>query len=56
MGEGDNQNEPKIAIRENIVEYRMPRERVIMGDVLRHGGDGITTTDKNRSVDGGYRE
>ena len=56
MGEGDNQDQPKIAIRENTVEFRIPRERVISGDIPTHGGDGTSTSDKNRSVDGGYRE
>tara|TARA_Y100000593_G_C4306178_1_gene335867 strand:- start:463 stop:1386 length:924 start_codon:yes stop_codon:yes gene_type:complete len=56
MGEGSNQNQPKIAVRENIVEYRMPRERVMSRDIPRHGGDGTLVTDGNRSVDGGYRE
>ena len=32
MGEGDNQIRPKIIKRENAVEVKMPRERVIIGD------------------------
>lgn len=32
LGSGDNDNQPKITIRENAVEFKMPRERVILGD------------------------
>ena len=32
LGGGKNDNRPKISIRENAVEVRIPRERVIMGD------------------------
>jgi hypothetical protein len=32
LGAGKNDNRPKISIRENAVEVRIPRERVIMGD------------------------
>ena len=33
IGEGKNQDRPKVVIRENAVEVKMPRERVIMGDI-----------------------
>ena len=32
IGEDKNQEQPKIVIRENAVEVKIPRERVIMGD------------------------
>tara|TARA_R100000808_G_scaffold23355_1_gene51746 strand:+ start:2711 stop:3637 length:927 start_codon:yes stop_codon:yes gene_type:complete len=36
LGGGINEERPKIAIRENAVQIRMPRERVIVGDVPQH--------------------
>lgn len=33
LGAGKNEKRPKIAIRENAVEVRIPRERVIFGDM-----------------------
>jgi len=33
MGAGKNEERPKVAIRENAVELRIPRERVIFGDI-----------------------
>jgi len=36
IGEGKNQEQPKVVIRENAVEVKMPRERVIMGDIPEH--------------------
>jgi len=33
LGSGDNDKYPKITIRENAVEFKMPREKVIFGDV-----------------------
>jgi|TARA_Y100000310_G_scaffold340960_1_gene438520 hypothetical protein len=56
MGSGDNQNQPKVVVRENYAEFVFPRERVIMGDIPMHSGDGTITLDKNKSVDGGYKE
>jgi len=32
LGAGNNEKYPKITIRENAVEFKMPRERVIFGD------------------------
>jgi len=32
LGAGDNEKYPKITIRENAVEFKMPRERVILGE------------------------
>jgi hypothetical protein len=45
IGEGKNQETPKIVIRENAVEVKMPRERVVLGDIPEHTGK-----------DGFYRE
>ena len=39
IGEGDNRDKPKIAIRENRVQVRLGRERVITGDVPDHIGE-----------------
>ena len=36
IGEGKNQEQPKIVDRENAVEIKFPREKVIMGDIPRH--------------------
>ena len=36
IGEGKNQEKPKIVIRENAVEVKIPRERVIYGDIPEH--------------------
>ena len=33
LGAGNNEKRPKVAIRENAVEVRIPRERVIFGDM-----------------------
>lgn len=33
IGDGDNQEKPTIVERENAVEVKIPRERVIMGDI-----------------------
>ena len=32
IGEGDDQKRPKVVRRENAVEVKIPRERVIFGD------------------------
>tara|TARA_Y100000034_G_scaffold133764_2_gene200211 strand:- start:583 stop:1488 length:906 start_codon:yes stop_codon:yes gene_type:complete len=39
IGEGENQERPKIVIRENVVEIKIPRERVILGDIPQHIDD-----------------
>jgi hypothetical protein len=39
IGEGDNRDRPKIAVRENRVQVRLGRERVITGDVPDHIGE-----------------
>jgi hypothetical protein len=39
IGEGNNQESPKIVIRENAVEVKFPRERVIFGDIPEGIGD-----------------
>ena len=36
IGEGKNQEQPKVVVRENAVEVKMPREKVIMGDIQEH--------------------
>jgi len=55
VGEGINQKTPKFSIRENAVQVRIPRERVVWGDPLVTRGSG--TDDKsNVGVDGKYRE
>jgi len=36
MGEEDNQKNPKITKKENAVEVKIPRERVIFGDIPSH--------------------
>ena len=33
VGDGDNENQPMIVIRENAVEVKIPREHVILGDL-----------------------
>ena len=33
IGQGDNQNKPKIVVRETYVEVKIPRERIIVGDI-----------------------
>ena len=33
VGSGDNQEQPKIGIRENRVQLRFQREKVILGDI-----------------------
>ena len=33
IGAGDNDEQPKISVRENFVEVRIPREQVILGDI-----------------------
>ena len=56
MGQGANSDQPKMVISENFVEIKMPRESVIVGDTAVHAGYGTSADDKNRGVDGGYRE
>jgi hypothetical protein len=36
LGEGKNQETPKMVITENAVEVKMPREKVILGDIDEH--------------------
>ena len=36
IGEGKNQTRPKIVVRENAVEVKIPRERVVVGDENRN--------------------
>ena len=37
IGQDKNQDQPKIVVRENAVEAKMPRERVQLGDIPDHG-------------------
>ena len=39
IGEGPNQETPKLVIRENAVEVKMMRERVMLGDEAEHTED-----------------
>ena len=39
MGEGNNQIRPKIIKRENAVKVKIPRERVILGDIQEFDPD-----------------
>jgi hypothetical protein len=39
IGENKNQESPKIVKRENAVEVRFPRERVVLGDIPEDGAD-----------------
>ena len=48
IGEDKNQENPKIVIRENAVEIKFPREKVIMGDI-----PDFVNTSKNKTS---YRE
>jgi len=36
VGEGKNQEKPKIVYRENAVDVKLPREKVIFGDIPQH--------------------
>ena len=36
IGEDKNQEQPKVVIRENAVEVKFPRERVIFGEIPEH--------------------
>ena len=36
VGEGKNQEQPKMVVRENAVEVKLPRERVIIGHIPGH--------------------
>jgi hypothetical protein len=49
MGEGPNDERPKVSIEENVVEVKMPREKVIVGDIN-------TFLKKNDEGKGFYRE
>jgi len=40
MGAGPNQRGPQVARKENFVEVRFPRERVMLGDINDFSDDG----------------
>ena len=46
MGEGGNQETPKMVITENAVEVKIPRERIIVGDIDEH----LTEQKRKRSA------
>ena len=48
IGEGPNRERPKVTIRENAVEVKIPREQVIVGD--------IPDFDPTKAIDLFYRE
>jgi len=48
IGEGSNRDRPKLSVRENAVEVKIPRERVIVGD--------IPDFDSSRSIALFYKE
>ena len=39
MGESPNGDRPKVIKTENAVEVKIPRERVILGDIPQYGKD-----------------
>jgi len=39
IGEGENQETPKMVIHENAVEIKIPQERIIFGDIQEHLDD-----------------
>jgi hypothetical protein len=41
VGEGENQEKPKIVRRQNAVEFKIGRERTVMGDIPRSTKDGF---------------
>ena len=49
MGEGPNAEKPKLSFVENYVDVKIPRERVVLGDIN-------TFLDKNDEGKGFYRE
>jgi len=52
IGADKNQEQPKAVIRENAVEVKIGRERVILGDEIPHAGASKT----NIGIDGKYRD
>ena len=55
IGEGINQQTPKLSIRENAVQVRIPREHVVWDDPLDTRGSDKDSK-RNVGVDGKYRE
>jgi len=49
MGEGPNDEKPKVSVEENVVEVKIPKEKVIVGDIN-------TYLKKNAEGKGFYRE
>lgn len=52
MGSGKNDNQPRVSIRENAVDFKISRERVIFDDKPEL----VDSTNTNKAIDGGYRE
>jgi hypothetical protein len=46
LGEDSNQETPKMVITENAVEVKIPRERIIVGDIDEH----LTEQERKRSA------
>ena len=51
IGAGENQEAPKMVIRENVVDVKIGRERTILGDNISHA----EIKDRKPGVDGKYR-
>jgi hypothetical protein len=48
IGAGNNQEKPKVVIRENAVQIRFPKERVIVGDEHPDSSDNVKVGRKDR--------
>ena len=58
IGDDKNQEQPKIVVRENPVQIRFMRERVMVGDIPEHidrDGNDVDTPGNEAAVDGKYR-
>ena len=56
MGQGLNDDQPKMVVRESVTVVKTPREKVVMGDKPEQGSGGVAADDKDQGVDGGYKE
>ena len=41
IGEGENQEKPKVVRRQNAVEFKIGRERTVLGDIPENIKDGF---------------
>jgi len=48
IGAGNNQERPKVVIRENAVQIRFPKERVMVGDEHPDSSDNVKVGRKDR--------